>query len=137
MPIYAGISLILVAIMDPANPSDVLYCGTQKGTSKTYNETLGGDFRMYAGGRTRLVTTTNISLQAPLTLENLSQSDKAWIRSKRGRTLLWRDTYGMRIWGAYLDTAITHHALSNPVISTVIITLNQVTVDERSILVGS
>ena len=90
-------------VTDPANPTVPITYGS---ASRTNTITLDAEFRQYVG-RIRLITRTVTTRSYQFTLRMVSNadarkmetpvSDGGWL----GKTLLFRDTYGRRVWGVY------------------------------------
>lgn len=77
-------------------------------------DTKGGQFRDYAGGRTRIITTASDTSTSAVTFRSVSEADKNTLLDFRGRVLLLRDPLGWRRFGSYLsaDTVQTGKGLS-------------------------
>lgn len=69
----------------------------------------GGKFRMYANGRVRLVLPAGDLRSLPMTLRNVSDATLTTLDTWRGRTLLFRDRHGRRMWGSFLDRTVTDY----------------------------
>jgi hypothetical protein len=63
---------------------------------------LGGGFRSYAGGRIRVITTSDDTRTYPIVMQSLSDSDLLLLDSWRGHVVLLRDAMGWRKWGSYV-----------------------------------
>lgn len=64
--------------------------------------TQGGDFRAYAGGRIRVITTATRTRTRLVTMQSLTDDDLALVDAWAGQTLLLRDQWGLRQWVSYL-----------------------------------
>lgn len=71
--------------------------------ARTGASALGGSFRSYAGGRTRIITSSADVRTYPLVIQGLDDAGLALLDSWRGRTVLLRDSAGLRVWGSFLD----------------------------------
>jgi hypothetical protein len=91
------------------DPTVAVVCGTS-GRSDNFEQE--GTFRSYANGATRLILGTATQRVLPITLRALSPTQVQTVRSMIGRTCLFRDTYGRRVWGSFLATATTDIPLS-------------------------
>lgn len=82
------------------------------GGNRTDEIVLEGTFRSYANFVTRLITGT-----AQIQVETLAVIGLTWtqvnaLKTMLGQTVLFRDSYGRRIYGAFLDIIITDIPLS-------------------------
>lgn len=115
----ATVTLAKPVLLDPVNPATQVAAFTgglgAGGTSqRVHGFELGGEFRGYAAGRTRLVLDQSSVRTIPLVLKALTAAqqhlvDEVW----PGRLLLFRDTYGTRVFGSYLATQLLHVARSS------------------------
>lgn len=115
----ASVILTRSVLLDPTNPATQVAAFTgglgAGGTSqRVHSHDLGGEFREYAAGRSRLVLDRSRVRTIPLTLKALTAAqqrlvDEVW----PGRLLLFRDTYGTRVFGSYLSTQLLHIARSS------------------------
>jgi len=97
---------------------------------KVFQVSQAGEFRSYAGGRTRLVLGTSISYSEPLMLRAVPESDVKLLINWTGDFLLFRDTYGMKMWGSYLAPSVSWTPLSTPRFADVVILFTAVTYSE-------
>jgi len=63
----------------------------------------GGDFRIYAGGRVRVISTPGDVRTFPVVMQNISDADLLLLDSWRGQVILLRDASGWRKWVSFLD----------------------------------
>lgn len=115
----ASVTLAQAILLDPVNPATQVVAftgamGVGSSGQRIHAHTLGGEFREYAAGRTRLVLDQTNVRQIPLVLKALTVAqlrlvDTVW----PGRLLLFRDTYGSRVFGSYLDPKVLHIARSS------------------------
>jgi len=63
----------------------------------------GGAFRIYAGGRVRVITSPGDIRTFPLVMQNLNDANLLLLDSWRGQVLLLRDASGWRKWISFLD----------------------------------
>lgn len=112
----ASVILAQPILLDPVNPATQVAAftgGMGAGTTqqRVHAHTLGGEFREYAAGRTRLVLDQTNVRTIPLVLKGLTPAqrrlvDEVW----PGKLLLFRDTYGTRVFGSYLNPQVLHIA---------------------------
>lgn len=74
--------------------------------------TKDGSFRNYASGVTRLTLGSTSTRVESFTLRALTPTDQANLGKMIGKTCLWRDSYGRRIFGSFMVTATTDIPLS-------------------------
>ena len=99
-----------------SDPSSKISVGTSGsiggGGSRSDTLTLDGSFRNYANGETRLILAATQNRVEVLTLRALLPSDVKWLIGAVGKTVLFRDTYGRKMWGAFLSPSFTDIPLS-------------------------
>lgn len=139
MALTAQLTLDRAFINLASDPSQYVVCGTAGavggGGTRTDTVTQEGSFRQYANYNTRLIQGTARSrILAPLVLRACTPAQVAQILAFIGKTILFRDTYGRRIWGSYLSPAITDIPRSgqagSTLLSDVAITIQEITYDE-------
>ena len=86
--------------------------GVGGGGGRTDEVQLEGSFRSYANFVTRLITGTAQTQVETLAVRALTWQQVALLKSMIGQTCLFRDSYGRRIYGAFLDVLITDIPLS-------------------------
>lgn len=64
-----------------------------------------GEFRRYAGGRTRLVTRTGDSQSVNVTAQYVTKANRATLDSWAGSLMLYRDGRGRLFFGSFLGLA--------------------------------
>lgn len=64
---------------------------------------LDGQFRTYAGGRVRVITTPGDARTYQVVMQSLTDANLLLLDSWRGQVILLRDASGWRKWGSYLD----------------------------------
>lgn len=105
----AEVTLNRVWLLDPADPVNPIIAGSggdnTGGGQRSDDDSIDGDFRYYAGGRARLVVRTATPRTETFALIAIDEAQAKQIESWKGRLLLFRDSYGHRIWGAYLTTS--------------------------------
>lgn len=94
--------------------------------------TQEGEFRQYANFNTRLIQGTATSrVLSPLVLRAVPAADVAKLKAWTGKTVLFRDSYGRKLYGAYLQPIIMDIPLSGKagttLISDVSIALQEIT----------
>lgn len=62
-----------------------------------------GAFRSYANGVTRLILGSGNRRVQSLTMRALTPTQVATLNSMLGRTCIFRDTYGRKVYGSFLD----------------------------------
>jgi hypothetical protein len=67
------------------------------------NASRGGSFRVYAGGRIRVITTPTDIRTYPVVMQSLSDASLLLLDSWRGQVVLLRDASGWRKFGSFLD----------------------------------
>lgn len=95
-----------------SDPSQFVVVGTAGsvggGGSRTDTVTQEGSFRTYANYNTRLIQGSNNSrILSPLVLRACTPDQITTILAFTGKTVFFRDTYGRKLWGSYLVTAVT------------------------------
>lgn len=108
----SSVALTRVFVCDPANVSLQVICGSNGslggGGQRVHTKALDGDFRKYAGNRVRLVTTAAVARTIPITLRTLTKQQAIQIERWAGTTLLFRDSYGTRLFGSYIQPQRLH-----------------------------
>jgi hypothetical protein len=77
------------------------------GGSKTDSYSVEGAFRSYGNGNTRLVLGSSNTRTQAFALRALTPSQVAVVQALVGHTVCYRDTYGRRVFGAFLALTIT------------------------------
>jgi hypothetical protein len=98
-------------------PNNYVQCGTSGsiggGGQRTDVTAIEAGFRNYANFRTRLIIgSAQVTVQT-LTLRALTAAQVALVQSWIGKTVLFRDTYGRRIYGSYTTTTTTNIPLTS------------------------
>lgn len=92
---------------DPAASLDHIVAGTAGsmggGLGKSDQRTQAGSFRVYGNGNVRLILGAGQQRVQSLALRCITPSVLAQVEGLLGHTVLYRDTYGRRIFGAFLD----------------------------------
>jgi len=86
--------------------------GTGGGGARTDEIQLEGSFRSYANFVTRLITGTAQTQIESLAVRALTWTQVQALKSMIGQTCLFRDSYGRRVYGSFLDLVITDIPLS-------------------------
>ncbi len=100
------------------------------GYGKVLQIVQAGEFRNYAGGRTRLVVGSPLTYSQGLMLRAVPGADVTKLVQWTGKLLLFRDTYGLKMWGSYLTPSVTWTTLTSPKVADVTFTFTAVTFDE-------
>jgi len=69
---------------------------------RSHHAETAGEFRPYAGGRIRVITSARKTATFPLTMQLLSDAEVALLESWQGQVVLLRDGAGRRVYGSYL-----------------------------------
>ena len=69
-----------------------------------------GEVRRMANGRLRTVTRAGTARTMGLTLRNLTTSQVTLLRSWPGRTVLFRDVWGRKMYGAFFEIDVSDYA---------------------------
>lgn len=91
------------------DPTTFVVCGTSDRSDAFSHD---GDFRKYANGATRLILGSGTTRTLPMTLRALTPDQVVAVAAMVGKTCLFRDTYGRRLWGSFLDTGTVDIPLS-------------------------
>lgn len=133
MATYATITAAVTVITEPISNVSVVG-GTKKGNPTKFQAAKSGTFRVYSGNRVRMVTSaTDLVVLPQVTMEALSDAQVLNLFNWRGLIVLFRDMNGTRVWGSYLNPAVTYYTLANPSLSTVTFDFQQVTFDETTL----
>lgn len=87
-------------LCDVTDPSVTVHASYPKDARTAH---LDGDFRSYAGGRVRIITTPADARTHPITLQWLTPAQVDTLDGWRGKVLLLRTDDGRRVFGSYLD----------------------------------
>lgn len=129
------VTLDALFLNDAEDPSD-FRTFAYVGDSYQVRDSLGGGVESgYASGRSRAYATEDDTTTVSFTAANLTGDDLAWLKSKRGRVLCFRDFLGRKVFGMFHDIAPelstapagSRWALAN---TTAQVTLQSVTFDE-------
>lgn len=94
-----------------ADPSVYVSCGTSGaiggGGQRQDIFARGGSFRTYANNVTRLILGATSNRVNTFALRALTPAQLAILNQMVGQTVLFRDTYGRRIYGSFLITTAT------------------------------
>jgi hypothetical protein len=80
---------------------------TGGGGGKTDQRTQAGEFRTYGNGNVRLILGAGQSRSQTLALRAITSAQVAQVESLLGHTVCYRDTYGRKVFGAFLDMQTT------------------------------
>lgn len=117
-------------VADPNDTPRYIVAGTSGGSGGKSDEIeQTGAFRQYGNQTTRLVLGAGQSRTQSFTLRALTAAQVQTVKDLIGHTVCYRDTYGRRIFGAYLQPTITNLPGSNG-IADVSVTLRSVSYDE-------
>lgn len=98
-------------ITDPSTGASVQ---AFKADRKETDTLPGARVAVYAGGRTRVISTPADTRTSAVVLRAVSETDKNTLRDWRGRALLLRDPSGWRRWGTYLAVDVSQPAKMTP-----------------------
>lgn len=113
-----------VFITDPSNPTGPIVTAGSSGaigslSNRTISETLDGEFRQYASGRIawKGANTALGHIATNPVLRALTDAQVNQLRKWRGRTVLFRDARGGRVFGVYPGIELLHlsHSIINDV----------------------
>ena len=95
-----------------------------------------GDFRQYANGNTRLILGTATTRTQVLALRALTPSQVSAVLGMQGAIVCFRDTYGRKVFGAFLSTTTSDIPLSGrksagTLLSDIGLSIQSVTWDEE------
>lgn len=120
-----------------ADPTQFVSSGTAGsvggGGQRTDDTVMDGAVRTYANGNTRMILGSSTTRVETLVLRALTPSQVKQVDSWIGQTCLFRDSYGRKIWGGYLETNKTDIPLSgtaglgNTLLTDVALAFQQVT----------
>lgn len=117
MTLAATVHLTRAFLAPVTNYTQGVSCGTSGsiggGGSRSDNFQVSGTFRSYANGVTRVITGSATARVQSLTLRSLTPAQVDLVMAMVGKTCLFRDTYGRRIFGAFLVTSLMDLPLSN------------------------
>lgn len=116
MSLVSRVTMDRVFVALASNPADFVVCGSAGsvggGGQRDDNITQEGEFRNYANFVTRLVLGTAQIRTQTFALRALSPTQVRQIISWIGKTVLFRDAYGRRIFGSYIVVDMTDIPLS-------------------------
>lgn len=97
-------------VSDPDTPKVHLVAGTAGGVggggAKVDQIQQSGGFRQYGNGNIRLILGSAQGRNQTLALRALTPSQVEAITGLLGRTIVYRDPYGRRIFGAFLELSV-------------------------------
>ena len=70
--------------------------------ARSHGSETAGEFRPYAGGRIRVITSARKTATFPLTMQLLTDAQVVLLESWQGQIVLLRDGAGRRVYGAFL-----------------------------------
>lgn len=116
----------VVGVADLSQPTNYVVGGTSGavggGSNRVDNTQQEGSFRVYANGVVRLILGTAVQRTQTLALRALSPTEVAAINDMIGQIVCFRDTYGRKVFGAFLGTAVTEIPLSGSVLDGTLLT---------------
>jgi len=101
-------SVLSEVVEDPNTTPIVVVSGTASSatgssSAKVTDTSVGGAFRQYGNGNTRLILGSTTSKAQNFALIALTASQVAQVESLLGHTVCYRDTYGQKWFGAFID----------------------------------
>lgn len=99
----ASISFSGVFLAPVSDLSDTLYLDTA--LSVAGQNSKRGEIRMYAGGRTRLVTRPGTTETVNVSVNYTTQANRATVEGLVGDLILYRDGRGRKIYGAIFNVS--------------------------------
>lgn len=106
---YLTRALVMEVVSNPNTTPRYVVGGTSSaiggssGVGRTDEQAISGSFRTYGNGNTRLILGSATSRAMPVVLRALSPAQVTVLEALLGHTVLFLDTYGRRIYGAYTD----------------------------------
>lgn len=95
---------------NPNTEKQVIVSGTSGGSGgnspKTEQITQAGSLRMYGNGNVRAILGSGQTRQQTLSLRAISPSQLETVKALIGHTICYRDTYGRKIFGVFLDLSV-------------------------------
>lgn len=98
-------------------------------TGKADDTVLDGAFRSYGNGNTRLILGSSNTRTQTFALRTLTADQVATLNALAGHTVIYCDTYGRRVIGAFISTSAMTLPLSGN-LTDVNLTLQSVTYNE-------
>jgi hypothetical protein len=132
----AVISLAQADLTQPANIVQGGTAGSIGGGGQRIDSTVQeGAFRQYANGNVRLILGTAKTRTNTFALRALTPSQVQTVLGLCGLTVCFRDTYGRKVYGSFLQTDVTDIPLSgdnatNTLLTDIAIQITQVTYSE-------
>lgn len=115
-------SVLFEMVEDPNQTPQYVVGGTSSaistnpgGQGKVDDTKLTGDFRSYGNGNTRLILGSGNTRTQTFAFRALSPAQVQVCRNLLGKTVCYRDTYGRRIIGAFIELQISDIMLSGKV----------------------
>lgn len=137
--LYLKRAVLTEVVEDPgATPRSVVAGtagGVGGGAGKSDETKQEGSFRTYGNGNTRLILGTAQTRTQTFALRALTPDQVQTVRDLVGHTVVYRDTYGRRIFGAFLGIAVSDIPHSgkpedNTLLTDVGLVIQSVTYDE-------
>jgi hypothetical protein len=100
------------------------------GQTKMEDFSQSGSFRQYGNGNTRLILGSGTSRTQSLALIAISEDDVEVLKALLGHTVCYRTKDGVKMFGAFLDMAISRIPNSGGLVN-VGLTIQEVTYDEE------
>ncbi|MGE5612675.1 MAG: hypothetical protein ACM3UO_00170 [Bacillota bacterium] len=134
-------AVVSLAQSDLTNPSNIVVGGTSGsvggGGQRVDAQTKEGSFRQYANGVTRLILGSGSTRTQTFAMRALTPAQVSTLEGMIGLTVCFRDTYGRKVYGAFLTMNITDIPLSgdnedNSLLSDVGLVIQSVTYDETA-----
>jgi hypothetical protein len=133
-------AVVSLAGQDLTQPGAYVTAGTAGGVggggSRSDSGSVSGDFRRYANGTTRLILGTAATRTQTLALRALNPSQVDAVLRMQGQIVCFRDTYGRKVFGAFLATQSTDIVLSGrksagTLLTDIALSIESVTWDEE------
>jgi len=109
MALTASVVLSRVFIGLVEDPTQYVTCGT---TSRSEAIARAGTFRSYANNVNRLILGSTVIQTESMTLVALTPAQMKKLDSFVGKTVLFRDSYGRRVYGSFIARGIVDIPLS-------------------------
>lgn len=87
--------------------SDMSQSVSARSNGRSDVRSVAGQVRTYSGGRRRVVTRAGTQQTVGATLVLLTAMQVSTLESWRGALVLFRDSFGRKVWGTFLAVPVT------------------------------
>jgi hypothetical protein len=123
----ATVTLDTVTLSLASSPATMLFLDVP---ALEDTDSLIGEVRAYANGRTRSITKPGSTRTIPLAPDWVSAADIVTLKSWRGQTVLLRDPFGRKVWGVFYGVQVAERVIVGTGASTVSFTITEITYTE-------